>query len=106
MTLHLPDSLAERAEAYAAAHGTTMDAILVSHLEAVVRMEARDREGATLRAYSQGRLSRAEAIRDLGLRDYASLLVLLGVSDLPQPLQDPREVERQVAEFERLWKTL
>jgi hypothetical protein len=42
--------------------------------------------GDPLLAYSRGRLARNEAIRLLGLRDYAALLVALEDADLPMPL--------------------
>jgi hypothetical protein len=57
-----------------------------------------------LAAYSQGRLARSDAIRLLGLRDYAALLVALGDADLPMPLPSPDEVDDQAATFVNLWK--
>ena len=58
----------------------------------------------SLLAYSQGRLTRNEAIRLLGLCDYAELLVALGDADLPMPLPAHQEIERQVATFAKLWQ--
>ena len=55
-----------------------------------------------LLAYSQGRLARNEAIRVLGLRDYAELLVALGDADLPMP--PPHDVENQAVTFAKLWR--
>jgi hypothetical protein len=49
-------------------------------------------------------LARQEAIRFLGLRDYAELLVALGDADLPMPLPAHQEIERQVATFAKLWQ--
>lgn len=57
-----------------------------------------------LLAYSKGLLSRRDAIRDLGLRDYADLLVALGDSGLSMPLPPPQEIEEQTATFVKFWK--
>jgi hypothetical protein len=76
MTLNLTDKLASRPKA------TADDPLL---------------------AYSQGRLSRSDAIRALGLRDYAELLVTLGDADLPMPSAPPHDVENEAATFEKLW---
>lgn len=61
-------------------------------------------EDDPLLAYSQGRLVRSEAIRLLGLRDYADLLVALGDADLPMPLPSAHEVENQAVTFAKLWR--
>jgi hypothetical protein len=53
---------------------------------------------------SQGRLARNEAIRLLGLRDYAELLVALGEADLPMPMPPPHEVDNQAVTFTKLWR--
>jgi hypothetical protein len=55
-----------------------------------------------LRAYSQGFLSRQNAIRDLGLRDYTNLLVALGDANLSMPLPSDQEIEEQTATFVKL----
>ncbi len=55
-------------------------------------------------AYSTGLISRWDAIRDLGLRDYADLLVALGDANLSMPLPPRQEIEEQAATFVRLWK--
>jgi plasmid stability protein len=103
-TLNLPDDLVARAKSYAAAHGTTMTAIVREHLEAVTSDGADTVTDDPLLAYSQGRLARNEAIRLLGLRDYAELLVALGDADLPLPLPPPHDVENQAVTFAKLWK--
>lgn len=54
-------------------------------------------------SYSRGLLARNEAIRLLGLRDYAGLLVALGNADLPMPMQPPHEIESQADTFVGLW---
>ncbi|ABD86295.1 hypothetical protein [Rhodopseudomonas palustris] len=102
-TLNLPDKLVSRAEAYAAEHGTTMTAIIRSHLEAITSSGGNPIADDPLLAYSQGQLSRNEAIRLLGLRDYAALLVALGDADLPMPSQPPQDIENQATSFTKLW---
>lgn len=103
-TLNLPDDLVARVKAYATAHGTTMTAIIREHLEAVTSDGADTIAGDPLLAYSQGRLARSEAIRLLGLRDYAALLVALGEADLPIPLPPPHDIENQAVAFAKLWR--
>jgi plasmid stability protein len=103
-TFNLPDDLVARAKAYAAAHGTTMTAIVREHLRAVTSDMAAPVADDPLLAYSQGRLARGEAIRLLGLRDYAELLVALGNADLPMPLPPAHEIENQAVTFARLWR--
>lgn len=103
-TLNLPDALVQKAKAYAAANGTTMTAIIRSHLEAVTSDGSSPPQDDPLLAYSEGRLSRRETIRLMGLRDYAELLVRLGEADLPVPRPAPDEVENQAILFEKLWK--
>ena len=74
------------------------------HLEAEAVPAGSEISDDPLLAYSQGRLARNEAIRLLGLRDYAELLVALGGADLPMPLPAHQEIERQVATFAKLWQ--
>jgi hypothetical protein len=102
-TFNLPDKLVGKAKAYAAAHGTTMTAIIRSHLEAVTSSGENTVIDDPLLAYSEGRLARNDAIRLLGLRDYSELLVALGDADLPMPLPSPHEIENQAATFAKLW---
>lgn len=103
-TFNLPDELVARTKAYAAAHGTTMTAIVREHLETVTREGAAPVAPDPLVAYSRGLLSRADAIRALGLRDHAALLVALGDADLPMPMPPRHEVENQATVFARLWR--
>lgn len=103
-TLNLPDELVARAKSYAAAHGTTMTAIIREHLEAITADGSTPPSDDPLLAFSQGRLSRSEAIRRLGLRDYAALLVMLGDADLPLPQPPAHEVENQAVTFAKLWR--
>jgi hypothetical protein len=62
-----------------------MTAIVRSHLEAVVGVQESEQVPGPLLSYSKGELSREDAIRELGLRDYAELLIALGDADLPLP---------------------
>ncbi len=57
-----------------------------------------------LEAYSQGLLSRRDALRRLGLRDSAELLVALGDAGLPMPLPPQLELDEQTATFVKLWQ--
>lgn len=101
-TFNLPEDLVARAKAYAAAHGTTMTAIVRAHLEAVTG-GSEEAVLDPLMLYSKGELSRGDGIRMLGLRDYAELLVALGDADLPMPVAPPHEIENQAIAFEHVW---
>jgi plasmid stability protein len=102
-TLNLPDELVQRTKAYAAQHGTTMTAIVRAHLETITAT-ARSARPEALEAYSKGLLDRGDAIRALGLRDHADLLVALGAAGLPMPMPPPNVVDNQATNFERIWK--
>lgn len=104
-TFNLPENLVAKTKAYAADHGTTMTAIVRAHLEAVTGT-AKEMLPDTLALYSRGELSKDDAIRELGLRDYAELLVALGDADLPMPMPAPHEIDNQAATFERIWKQI
>jgi plasmid stability protein len=103
-TFNLPDDLVTQAKTYAAAHGITMTAIVRAHLEAVTSNGSAPSSSDPLLAYSQGLMSRTEAIAALGLRDYAELLVALGDDDLPMPLPPPHDIDSEAVLFARLWK--
>jgi hypothetical protein len=103
-TMNLPEALLARVKAYAAENRTTMTAIVREHFEAIVEPNREPVEDDALLAYSKGLLSRREAVRRLGVRDYADLLVALGDADLPLPLPPAHEIENQAATFVRLWK--
>ncbi|MDM9625425.1 hypothetical protein QTL95_05935 [Rhizobium sp. S152] len=103
-TMNLPDELVAKVRAYAAQNRTTMTAIVREHFEAITEPERDISEEDPLLAYSKGLLSRREAVRRLGLRDYADLLVALGDADLPMPLSPVHEIENQAATFARLWR--
>ncbi|MFP5075961.1 hypothetical protein ACLE20_01500 [Rhizobium sp. YIM 134829] len=103
-TMNLPEDLVARVEAYAARNRTTITAIVREHLEAITEPEKAVSDEDPLLAYSKGLLSRQEAVRRLGLRDYADLLVALGDADLPMPLPSRQEIEHQASTFAELWK--
>lgn len=101
-TFNLPTELVAKAKAYAAEKGTTMTSIVREHLEAVTSSGTVP-EDEPLRAYSERRLSRNEAIRRLGMRDHTELLVALGDAGLPMPLAPAHEIENQASVFLKLW---
>ena len=103
-TLNLPESLIARTRAYAAQHGTTMTAIVRSHLEAVTREPDRPVENP-LQSYAAGLIGRDEAVRRTGVRDYADLLVALGGEGLSPPRPPEHQVENEAAVFARIWKS-
>ncbi|WJH39709.1 DUF6364 family protein [Aliirhizobium terrae] len=103
-TMNLPDELVAKVKAYAAENRTTMTAIVREHFEAITEPTKEISDEDPLLAYSKGLLSRQEAVRRLGLRDYADLLVALGDADLPMPLAPAHEIENQAATFARLWR--
>lgn len=70
----------------------------------VAQPESTQAEQGPLLAYSRGLLSREHAIRQTGLRDYAELLVALGDAGLSLPLPPEDEIDRQAADFVKLWK--
>jgi hypothetical protein len=57
-----------------------------------------------LRAFSHGAITKDEAVRKLGLRDYAELLVVLGAFGVPLPRLPEAEIERMVDEFLSIWR--
>ena len=103
-TLNLPASLIARTKAYAAAEGTTMTAIVRTHLEAITAEPERPSENA-LQAYAEGLIRRDEAIRRTGVRDYASLLVALGDAGLSPPWPPEHQIENEATTFARIWSS-
>ena len=101
-TLNLPESLIARTRAYAAVQGTTMTAIVRSHLEAITAEPDRPAEDA-LQAYADGMIRRDEAIRRVGVRDYADLLVALGDAGLSPPRPPEHQIENEAVTFARIW---
>ena len=55
--------------------------------------------------FSRGQISRQTAIEQLGIRDYATLLVALGDADLPMPMPSEEQIEAEVATFRMLMRT-
>lgn len=103
-TLNLPDTLIAKAKAYAAARGTTMTAIVRSHLEAVTAEPGTPGEDI-LGAFAAGLIGREQAIRQTGVRDYAELLVALGDAGLAPPRPPPHDIENEAVTFARVWRS-
>lgn len=101
-TLNLPEALIARTKAYAAAQGTTMTAIVRSHLQAITAEPEHPMEDA-LHAYATGMIRRDEAIRRAGVRDYADLLVALGDAGLAPPRPPEHQIENEATTFARIW---
>ena len=101
-TLNLPAGLIARTRAYAAANGTTMTAIVRSHLEAITAEPHRPAEDP-LNAFADGLIGRGEAIRRAGVRDYADLLVALGDAGLSPPRPPEHQIENEATTFARIW---
>jgi plasmid stability protein len=105
-TINLPDHLVNQAKAYAAAHGTTMTALIRNYLELVTNDGEVVPQNDPLFEFSTGKLSRNDAMKEVGVRDYAGLLIALGQADLPIPIQPAHEIENQAAVFVKLWKQI
>ena len=103
-TMNLPEDLLAKVKTYAAQNRTTMTAIVREHFEAITEPDREPADDDPLLAYSKGLLSRRDAVKRLGLRDYADLLVALGDADLPMPLAPAHDIENQAATFARLWR--
>ena len=101
--MNLPEDLIARAKSYAAARGTTVTAIVRSHLEAVTWEQAPQRAAGVLEAYAAGTLGRERAMVEMGVRDYAELLVALGDAGLTPPWPSPHEAENEAVLFESIW---
>ncbi len=56
--------------------------------------------------YAYGDLTKEQAIEQLGLRDYAQLLVRLGEANLALPTLPAHELEKQAKLFVELWGAL
>jgi plasmid stability protein len=90
-TFNLDDELVQRSKSYAAAHGTTLTALVRDHLAKVTGFISSDEEDPLV-AFSKGTISKSEAIRRSGLRDYAELLVALGDRGLDLPRLPPHVI--------------
>jgi plasmid stability protein len=101
-TFNLDDELVQRGKAYAAAHGTTLTALVRAHLTKVTGYLPNDSANDPLIAFSKGEIDKAQAIEQTGLRDYAELLVALGDRGLDLPRLPPHEVNAMTENFVRL----
>ncbi len=77
-----------------------MTAIIRSHLEAVTAEPERPANDP-LQAYSTSLITRDEAIRRTGVRDYAELLVSLGDAGLAPPRPPEHQIERMGSTSQR-----
>ena len=68
-TFNLDDELVQRGKAYAAAHGTTLTALVRDHLTKVTGYEPNEGANDPLVAFSKGAIDKAQAIEQAGLRD-------------------------------------
>jgi hypothetical protein len=57
-----------------------------------------------LRAFSNRAMTKDDAVRQLGLRDYAELLVVLGACGVPLPRLPEAEIARMADEFLTIWR--
>ncbi|MEW6451350.1 MAG: hypothetical protein AB1490_11900 [Pseudomonadota bacterium] len=103
-TFNLPDDLVARAKSYAADQKTTLTAIIREHLEAITASPPATSADDPLAAFSNGRMSKDEAVKLLGLRDYSDLLIKLGEADLPLPRLPAHEIENQATTFAKIWR--
>jgi len=55
--------------------------------------------------YSWGLISRNVAVEKLGIRDHASLLIMLGEADLPMPMPSDEQINLEVDTFRKLWRS-
>jgi hypothetical protein len=62
------------------------------------------RQRKLLRAITHRAMTKDEAVRQLGLRDYAELLVVLGAFGVPLPRLPAADIERMADEFLTLWR--
>ncbi len=93
--IEVPNSLLEGAKLYAAAHSTTLTALLIEKLESITHTKSND----PLVLFSRNSLTKEQAVEAAGLRDYAQLLVAMGDADLPLPALSHDEIERQAQMF-------
>ena len=62
------------------------------------------RQRKILRAITHKGITKDEAVRRLGLRDYAELLVVLGAFGVPLPRLPDADIARIVDGFLKLWR--
>jgi plasmid stability protein len=105
-TFNLDDELVQRGKSYAAAHGTSLTALVRDHLTKVTGFVPNEGAYDPLVAFSKGTISKVEAIEQAGLRDYAELLVALGDKGLQLPQLPPHEVREMTENFLRLRREL
>lgn len=101
-TFNIEDELVQRGKSYAATHGTTLTALIRDYLSKITGFVPNDGAHDPLVAFSKGEISKAEAVEQAGLRDYAELLVALGDRDLELPRLPPHEIDEMTENLLRL----
>ena len=101
-TFNLDDELVQLGKSYAAAHGTTLTALVRDHLTRVTGYRSNDSANDPLVAFSKGEIDKAQAIEQSGFRDYAELLVALGDRGLDLPRLPPHEINQMTENFLRI----
>ena len=101
---YIPPKMLAEAEKVARERRTTISAIVRRSLGEFAFPDRDLADHDPLLAFSLGKIDRHQAIEKLGCRDYATLLVALGDNDLPMPLPDPEDIERQAQTFAQLWR--
>lgn len=95
VTFALPQSLLSQAVEYASKHRTTLTAVLIEQMESVTNQKSDD----PLVQFSRNMITKEQAIKAIGVRDYADLLIALGNADLPLPSLSEEELEKQADIF-------
>jgi hypothetical protein len=102
ITFALDESLVAAAKATAARHGTSISALVRTALEQQVSVDGAIAAGGAsgvlqaLVQYSMGRAPRIVTMQTLGIDDYAVLLCLLNLAQLPHPVV-PLAVREEMA---------
>jgi len=96
-TFRLDDDLLRAARVYAAEHETSVTALIKAHLEKMTGYQVADDGGDAVALYSQGEIGTADAMRRLGMTNYAELLDALADRGLVKPRMSVQEIERQAA---------
>ena len=97
----LPSKLLAQVQRFARAHGTSPSDLIKEYLEGVVRFGSSRYD--SLGAFSDGRLTRAEAMRFTSSRDYAELLDKLDGQLTPLPWSNPSEISREAETFAEIF---
>jgi hypothetical protein len=94
-TLARPENQIRRARAYASA--APRPGVVSSRAETLTAGAEEDVSRDALTAFSLGLMTKDQAVKDLGLRDYSELLPLLGKAGLSLPILPSQELREQAA---------